>query len=36
MKELIEMAAQIEASQSQYFEEFVDNDALERARQIKF
>jgi hypothetical protein len=36
MKELIEMAAQIEASQSQYFEDLVDNDALERARRIKF
>lgn len=36
MKELIEMAAQIEASQSQYFEDFVNNDALERARRIKF
>jgi len=35
MKELIEMAAHIEASQAQHFEDFVDNDALERARQIK-
>jgi hypothetical protein len=35
MKELIEMAAHIEASQAQYFEDFTDKDALERARQIK-
>jgi hypothetical protein len=35
MKELIEMAAHIEASQAQYFEDFADKDALERARQIK-
>jgi len=36
MKELIEMAAHMEASQAQYFEDFSDKDALERARQIKF
>ena len=35
MKELIEMAAHLEASQAQYFEDFTDKDALERARQIK-
>lgn len=35
MKELIEMAVHIEASQTQYFEELMDKDALERARQIK-
>jgi hypothetical protein len=35
MKELIEMAAHIEGSQAQYFEDFTANDALERARQIK-
>jgi hypothetical protein len=36
MKELIEMAAHIEASQEQYFEDFTDKDVIERARQIKF
>ena len=35
MKELIEMAAHIDASQQQYFEDFENRDALERARQIK-
>jgi hypothetical protein len=35
MKELIEMAALIEARQQQYFDDFLDKDALDRARQIK-
>ncbi|QDM17236.1 hypothetical protein FNL55_15485 [Tardiphaga sp. vice352] len=35
MKELIEMAAYIEAAQQQYFTDFTEKDALERARRIK-
>jgi len=36
MKELIEMAAYIEAAQQQYFTDFTEKDALERASRIKF
>lgn len=35
MKELTEMAAYIEAAQSQRLKDFTEKDALERARQIK-
>jgi hypothetical protein len=35
MKELIEMAALIEVGQQHYLDDFVNKDALDRARQIK-